>query len=284
MKWIERLNEVICYIEDHLTSEISYTKAARLACCSVFHLQRMFSYMTDMSLSEYIRRRKMTLAALDLQKNETKIVEIALKYGYQSPTAFNRAFQNVHGIAPSEAKKDGSNLKAYPPLSFQITIKGVEKMEYRIEKKEAFRIVGLKTPLSKVHEENLASVPIFWDEISRDGRLQKIISKMSAENPGVLGVNFCTEDSWNYYVAVRSEQPLEDGLEECEIPASMWAIFSGKGAMPKAIQALARRVYTEWLPNTEYEYANTPDLEMYLDATPQNANFEIWLPIIRKLK
>ena len=132
MEWIERLNGAMSYIEENLKNEIDYDKAAKIACCSTYHFQRMFSYMANMTLSEYIRRRRMSLAAVDLQNGE-KIIDVALKYGYTSPTAFNRAFQGVHGIAPSLLRSDGVSVKSYLPISFKITIKGAEEMNYRIE-------------------------------------------------------------------------------------------------------------------------------------------------------
>ena len=138
MEWIKQLNDTINYIEEHLTDEIDYGKLAQIACCSTFHYQRMFTYMAGIPLSEYIRRRKMSLAAVDLQSGE-KVLDIALKYGYSSPTSFNRAFQGVHGVTPSAAKEAGVSLKAYSPISFKITIKGVEEMNYRIEVKEAIK-------------------------------------------------------------------------------------------------------------------------------------------------
>lgn len=149
MEWIEKLNKAISYIQGHLTEEISYDELAHTACCSTYHSQRMFAYMADIPLSEYIRRRRMSSAALVLQSGKEKIIDISMKYGYASPTAFNRAFQSVHGIAPSIAQKGGTPMKSYPPVSLKITVKGVEELSYRIEKKAAFRIVGLSHPLDK---------------------------------------------------------------------------------------------------------------------------------------
>jgi len=132
MEWLSCLNEAVNYLEEHLEDEIDLERVAQIACCSSFHFQRMFSYLADLPLSEYIRRRKMTRAVFDLQNGDERIIDIALKYGYESPTAFNRAFQSVHGMAPSAARSEGVILKAYPPISFKITIKGEAEMNYRI--------------------------------------------------------------------------------------------------------------------------------------------------------
>ena len=137
MDWIERLNDAVKYIEENLSSDIDYSLAAQRACCSLYHFQRMFSYISGIPLSEYVRRRKMSLAAADIIGGE-KIIDVAVKYGYSSPTAFNRAFKSVHGVAPSDARSCGTVLKSYPPLVFKITVKGVYEMNYRIEKKDAF--------------------------------------------------------------------------------------------------------------------------------------------------
>lgn len=112
MEWIERLNKAINYIEENITKEIEYEQVAKIACCSTYHFQRMFAYMADVPLSEYIRRRRMSLAAVELQNDDKKIIDVALKYGYSSPTAFNRAFKSIHGVAPSVIKKRNNNFKS----------------------------------------------------------------------------------------------------------------------------------------------------------------------------
>ncbi len=136
MEWVERLNQSMNYIEEHLTSQIDYEQLGRIACCSTYHYQRMFTYMAGITLAEYIRRRKMSLAAVDLQDGNARIIDIAEKYGYSSPTAFNRAFQSFHGIAPSSVKDEGVSVKSFSPIVFRIAVKGATEMNYRIEKKK----------------------------------------------------------------------------------------------------------------------------------------------------
>lgn len=189
MDWIERLNGTMVYIEEYLTDDIDYEQIAKIACCSSYHYQRMFSYMAGVPLSEYIRRRRMTMAAVELQSGKEKVLDVALKYGYDSPTAFNRAFQKVHGITPSQAKESGIMVKALPPISFKITIKGEAEMNYRIEKKEAFRIIGVSTPLFKEVEKNFLNVPKFFNETAANGTIQKLAGMMKNEPMGILGVS-----------------------------------------------------------------------------------------------
>lgn len=281
MDWIERLNEAIRYMEEHLTEETDYGELARIAGCSAYHFQRMFAYMAGVPLSEYIRRRKMSLAAVDLQSGEEKIVDIALKYGYSSPTAFNRAFQSVHGIAPSLVRNGGISVKSFPPLVFKITVKGVEEMNYRIETKDAFRIVGISAPLHREIEKNFEVVPGLWQSAAADGTIGKLAGLMDARPMGLLGVSACNdEEQWRYFIAVSSTKTA-NGLEEYTVPAATWAIFPGSGTNV-SIQELEQRIVTEWLPTSGYEYGNAPDIEVYLNPDPADARFEVWIPVVKK--
>lgn len=281
MEWIERLNKAIGYIEEHLTDEIDYEQLGKIACCSSYHFQRMFAYMADTTLSEYIRRRKMSLAAVDIQGGNMKIIDVALKYGYSSPTAFNRAFQTVHGIAPSAVKSERVAVKSFPPLVFKITVKGATEMNYRIETKDEFRIVGVSHPLYKELEKNFEIVPKMWGDAASNGTLEKLVVMMNSKPMGVLGVSSCRPDEeWKYFIAVSSTQ-TDNELEELIVPAATWAIFYGEGTN-QSIQELEQRILTEWLPNSGYEYGDAPDIEVYLNADPQNAKYEVWIPVVKK--
>lgn len=281
MDWIRHLNEAMDYIEEHLAEELGYEEIARVACCSAYHFQRMFTYMAGVTLSEYIRRRRMSLAAVDLADGE-KVVDVALKYGYASPTAFNRAFQGLHGIAPSEAKREGASLKSYPPLRFQIIVKGVEEMNYRIEEKAAFRIVGISASLESDLEKNFQVVPQMWGRAAAEGILPRLGGLMDSQPMGILGVSACNdEEQWRYYIAVATTKECPDGFEEYTVPAATWAVFPGSGTN-RSVQELEQRIVTEWLPSSGYEYANAPDIEVYLNADPENARYEVWIPVIKK--
>ena len=282
MEWIERLNASLNYIEEHLSEVIEIDDLAQIACCSSYHYQRMFTYIAGIPLSEYLRRRRMSIAAVELQQSEIKIIDLALKYGYNSPTAFNRAFQSVHGIAPSAVRKAGCVVKTFPPISFRITVKGVEEMNYRIEKKEAFRIVGLSAPMKNNTEENFSVVPQLWGKAAQEGFIPKLASMMNTSIMGILGVSACFDnEQWKYFISVATSLPAEAPLEEYTVPAYTWAIFSGEGACPQAIQESERRIVTEWLPTSGYEYDNGPDIEVYLEPDPSKARFEVWIPVVR---
>ncbi|GFI62180.1 hypothetical protein IMSAG049_01353 [Clostridiales bacterium] len=228
----------------------------------------------------------MSLAAVDLQ-NGAKIIDTALKFGYSSPTAFNRAFQGVHGVAPSLVKAPGVSVKSYPPISFKITIKGAEEMNYRIEKKESFRIVGKSMLMSNDMEQNFKNVPEFWNKVSSDGTLPAICQMMNGEIKGVLGVcSTSLEDEGNakYFIAVNSTMPLNEGYDEYIVPSFTWAVFPGEGECPQAIQELEQRIFTEWLPTSGYEFDNGPDIELYINPDPNNSRFEVWIPVKKSSK
>lgn len=281
MEWVHRLNQSMNYIEEHLTDEIDYDQLARIACCSTYHYQRMFTYMAGITLAEYIRRRKMSLAAVDLQGGEAKIIDVAQKYGYRSPTAFNRAFQSFHGIAPSSVKDEGISVKSFSPIVFRMSIKGATEMDYRIETKESFRIIGVSAPLEKEIENNFMVVPKMWEDAAKNQTIQKLATMMDSSPKGLLGVSVCNDvEQWKYFIAVSSTK-ASDEFEEYIVPASTWAIFSGTGTN-QSIQELEQRIITEWLPTSGYEYANAPDIEVYLNPDPQNAKYEVWIPVSKK--
>jgi AraC family transcriptional regulator len=285
MEWLERLNASIDYIEKNLTGEIDYDEAARYACCSTFHYQSMFSYMANIPLSEYIRRRRMTLAAFELQSSDVKIIDLALKLGYDSPTSFNRAFQSVHGVTPSFARKEGITLKAFPRMIFLISIKGDAVMNYKVVKKEAFRIVGVSEHMEMDVEKNMARVPMFWAETFQNGMFDKICAVGNQEPAGVLGISTCMNGKeLDYYIACASDLPVPENMTEYMVPAMTWAIFECIGPMPGALQELQKRIVSEWLPTSGYEYADAPDIELYPEGDTSSPDYrcEAWLPIVKK--
>lgn len=289
MDWLKRMNEALEYIEKNLDAEIDYAAVAQKACCSSYHFQRMFSYMAEVPLSEYIRRRRMSRAAFDLQNTGERVIDIALKYGYDSPTAFTRAFQKLHGIAPNAARERGVMLKSYPPIAFQVSIKGATVMNYKIEEKKAFRIVGAK--LSTTMEDNACyrDIPDFWKETAQSGKIARLAPLIDREPFAMLGVSTCCEpltdtSKFDYYIAAVTEKATPEGMDEFTVPAASWAVFECIGSMPAAIQEMQKRIVTEWLPSSGYEYGNAPDIEVYFDEDGSKADTrsEIWIPVVKK--
>jgi AraC family transcriptional regulator len=176
MDWLERMNNAMDYIESNLADDISYDKIAQLACCSSYHFQRMFPFITGVTLSEYIRRRRLTLAAFELQTIDIKIIDVAIKYGYDSPEAFARAFKTLHGVMPTSARDIGVTLKAFPRMTFNISIKGDVEMKYRIEKRESFEVFGVYTEISIEQEKVFTQVPLFFKKCDEDGTTDAIMN------------------------------------------------------------------------------------------------------------
>lgn len=279
MEWIERLNQVIEYIEAHLTEKIDYQKLASIANCPLYHFQKIFLYMTNMTVSEYIRKRRMSLAAVDLKHSDSKVIDIALKYGYESPTAFNRAFQSIHGCAPSLVRKETCSLKSYPAIQFRFSIWGNDVLDYKIMRKESFRIIGKSYPLSKNLKNNFKNIPIKWNECLINGTLTHLYELGNQEVASLLGVSIHYLDDWRYMIAVKS-LVTDHSFDEYMIPAATWAVFSGHGTN-KSLQELEKRVIMEWLPTSGYQYADIPDIEVYIKADPNDAIYEYWLPVIK---
>lgn len=282
MKWLENLSNAIEYIEKNLDSDISVDAAAQIACCSTYYFQRMFTYVAGISLSEYIRRRRMSQAAFELQRTDKKVLDIALKYGYSSPTAFNRAFQSVHGITPVAAKNIGSVLNAYPPIKFSVKVTGGTAMSYRITEKAAMRIVGVRIPLVTDMEENQKVVPEFWKDTLISDRLSQIVKLTNQEPDGILGVSvYLNPQEIFYYIAASTDKKPPENMYEYEIPASTWVVFENDGFFKEDVQNVFRRFYTEWLPFSGYEYAGLPDIEVYpaLKSKPLDGHSEVWIAI-----
>ena len=283
MDWLDRLNDAMTYVEENLTGEITLEGAARRAACSAYHFQRMFPYLAGVPFSEYVRRRRMSAAAMELTEGGAKIVDVAAKYGYDSPTAFNRAFQSVHGLPPSAARNRGAALTAFPRITFTLSIKGEEAMNYRIEEKEAFRIVGYGTKEPMTMEDCFQKVPLFWQQVSGD--IPKLCELMDGSRPlGVLGVSACDNGTFSgYYIAVATERPVPEGMDEYRVPAGTWAVFPCVGPMPSAMQTLQQRIVSEWLPSSGYEYAAAPDIEVYFPGDQSSPEYrsEVWLPIVK---
>ena len=285
MEWLKKLGKAIDYIEDNLDKEISYDEAARIACCSPYYFQRVFSYVSGVSLAEYIRRRKMTQAAFELQRADSRVIDVALKYGYSSPTSFNRAFQNVHGITPTAAKLGGNVLQAYPSIQFKIEITGGSAMAYRIAKKPPLRIVGIRIPLTSDMEDNLRIVPEFWKASLQGEQFLEICKLSNGEQRGILGISvYKNPKKIYYYIGVAANTPAPAGMYGFEIPAATWVIFENDGRFKEDVQSVFKRFYMEWLPFSGYQYAELPDIEVYpiCSGQPVNGHSEVWIAVVKE--
>jgi len=287
---LERMNQALAYIEDNLADEIDFKEVERLALCSEYHFRRMFSFLAGVTLSEYIRRGRLTLAALDLVNSDVLVIDVALKYGYTSPDSFTRAFQSLHGVTPSEARINGQALKAYPRMTFQLTIKGGSEMNYRIEEKEPFKIVGIMKRVLIVFEGVNPEISAMWQSLDAD--LINTLKALSDVEPRGLisaSANFSEgrmeeEGELDHYIGVATTREAPDGLAKLEVPASMWAVFEAVGPFPETLQNVWGRIYSEWFPTSGYEVAPGPEMlwNEGKDTSLPNYRSEIWIPVVKK--
>lgn len=284
MNLLESMNEAIGYIEKNLNYKIDYSEVARVAGCSQWYLQRMFMSITDISISEYIRRRRLTLAAFDLQNSDSSVLEIALKYGYQSSDSFTRAFKAMHSVTPSKSREGGVLLKSYAPITFVLSIKGVSAMNYRIEEKGKIRVVGVKKWFSTINSEQMKEIPKMWDNFDKE-KMEQI--KSLSETKSIMGI--CADmynDGFDYWIGAITEKECPKDMFEMEIPASTWAIFEVIGPMrplPNKLQDIWGRIFSEWLPNSGYKHAEIPEFECYSngDCMGETYKSEIWIPVVK---
>jgi AraC family transcriptional regulator len=272
------------HIEKNLDGEISPSELAKYVGCSAYHFTRMFSFIAGISLSEYIRRRRLTSAAFDLQQG-AKVLDTAVKYGYDSPTSFNRAFQNLHGIAPKEARKKGSQMKSYPVMSFHLSVRGDVQMNYRIEERGAFCLAGIREKMAMVGgEENFRRITELWAGLTGDNA-GRIMSVSNGLMDGLVGASANHDgESFDYYIAATVDDNVETDFELLHVPATTWAIFESVGALPDAIVNVWRRIFSEWFPTSGYENAELPTLEIYSegDTTADDYKCELWVPIAKR--
>ena len=286
MDWLQRMTDAINYMEQHVEEPFDIAEVAQIACSSSFHFQRMFHMLTGITVMEYLRKRRLTLAAQELAVKRTKVIDVALKYGYETPESFAKAFKQLHGISPTAARLPGQKLKAFPRISFQLSLKGDQQMDYKIVEREAFQVVGKALKVSTRDGENLKRIPAFWTEFNQDGTCEKLCVDYKAQE--ILGICMDMEpekEQLTYMIAVKGGVGYT-GQEYTvrEIPASSWAVFTSIGSIPDAIQKVWERIFQEWFPATGYEHAPAPELEVYPpgDLNAPDYKCEVWIPIVKK--
>lgn len=287
MDWIQGMQKAIDYMEDHLLEPTAYDRIAKAAGSSVFHFMRMFNILTGFTVGEYIRNRRLTLAGQELALSGVKILDTALKYGYETHESFTKAFQRFHGVSPSGAREPGVQLKSIGKLSIQVILKGDRALNYKLIEKEAFTVVGRKIKVSTKDGKNFEIVPKFCSDCQKDGTCETL-GRMVTDDMGVMGIcaNFKNEE-FDYYMAVTcADGKIPAGMETLLIPKHTWAVFESVGPMPDAIQDVWKRIFSEWFPASEFEHADGPELEVYEPGDMSKPDYKsyVWIPVVKKTK
>lgn len=285
VEWMDSISAAIEYIESHITDNISADDVAKHVCISSFYFQKGFSMLCGFTVTEYIRNRRLALAGGELATTDAKVIDVGMKYGYDSPDSFTKAFTRFHGIAPSMVKKDGILIKSFAPLKVEISLKGGYLMEYKIIEKDSFTVLAASKQFK--YENAKQEVPHFWQEHYANGNGKYVC--------GMYGINIDEQmgnESFEYLIAdiYNPTNEIPEGLITKTIPAFTWAVFPCVGPMPVALQNVNTKIFSEWLPALkEYEFAAGYCVEMY-DAPDKYPNgiqdekyySEIWIPVKKK--
>lgn len=287
MDWINGIQRALNYVEEHLTENIDYERVAKEAYSSEFHFSRMFGMLCGFSICDYVRSRRLALAGEELCSTNKKIIDIALKYGYDTPEGFTRAFTKFHGITPNQARR-GKAVKTFSKLSVKLILSGGNTMDYRIEKKESFKLICRKKQVNKPQGDTAtADISAFWGECSVDGTMNTLCKYSKFDNfKGILGVCFSSEmanDGFPYGIGAEynGEKITDKNFEVIEIPAYTYAVFECRGKMPDAFVTIYKQICTEFFPQSNYEYCNGVELEVYPSSDTQNPDYycEIWIAV-----
>lgn len=285
VEWIESISKAIAYIEDNITNELNIEQIAGEVSISPFYFQKGFSMLCGFTISDYIRQRRLTLAGGEIVSSDVKIIDIALKYGYDSPDSFTKAFTRFHGITPTAARRHGAMIKAFAPLKISFTLKGGFCVECKIVKKDSFTVIGHMKKFR--YDDAFTEIPKFWNEYCQTSKVNTVC--------GMYGVNMDEKmegGEFEYIIADDYKEGAEvpEGFVTKTIPAFTWAVFPCRGAMPASMQEVNKRIFSEWLPNSrDYEIAAGYNIEMYEAVSKypnglQDENYysEIWIPVKNK--
>ncbi|WP_433529326.1 AraC family transcriptional regulator [Micromonospora sp. CA-263727] len=282
---LERLNQAMEHIERHLDRSVDAAELARIAVTSEYHFRRLFSALAGIPLSEYVRRRRLTVAGAEVLAGERTLLDIAVRWGYGSAEAFTRAFKAVHGVGPGEARRTGAALHAQPRMSFRLTVEGSSSMRYRIVQKESFQLAGRKARVPLVHEGLNPAIVAFVKSIEPATR-DRIEALSDQEPAGIVNVsdglagNRAEGTELDYWYGVVTGAEIPDDLAVLPVPAGTWAVFETSGAFPEAVQYLWRDVFTQWFPANPYRSRPGPEISRTrVSADGSHADAELWIPV-----
>ncbi len=289
MNTLEKLNAALRYIEENLDGRIDYREVARRAHCSEYHFKRVFSFLAGIPLSEHIRRRRLTLAAADLRGGGLRVLDVAVKYGYESADSFTRAFTTLHGVTPGEVRRGKGTTKSYSPLTFALRIQGGDTMEYRVITKDAFSIVGMCRRVKiQFHGVN-PEIASMWESLDTK-TIEKLKACNDIEPNGMISgsVNFSSDrmeekGELDHYIGVATTGPVPECFDHLPVAPGHWAVFPSEGPFPGTLQETWGRIYSEWLPSTDYELVEGPEILWIreMDRESTRCKSEIWIPVHR---
>lgn len=281
MRWTECISDAITFMEENLTEAITIEDIAASVQLSPYYFQKGFSLLCDFTVGDYLRNRRLAQAGVEVAATDSKIIDIAMKYGYDSPDSFTKAFVRFHGNTPTAVRKDGAGIRSFAPVSIKFTLEGGYQMDYKIVEKAAFKVVGLQQ--SFTYDEAQTAVPKLWGSFHQ---------RAGQEICPMYGINMdlaMAGNTFEYLIAddYHETKAVPEGFLVKEIPAFTWAVFSCRGKMPEKMQQVNRQIYSEWLPNCkEYEIAAGYCIECYADpadypAGVEDENYysEIWIPV-----
>ncbi|MFB7122863.1 GyrI-like domain-containing protein [Kitasatospora sp. NPDC056273] len=289
---LEHLNRAMDRIEHDLDREVDVAELARIAMTSEYHFRRLFSMLAGMPLSEYVRRRRLTVAGAEVLDGERTLLDIAVRYGYSSGEAFARAFRAMHGVGPGEARRDGAVLVSQPRMSFRLIVEGSSSMEYRIVEKPDFRIVGRKARVTLIYLGINPGIAEFIKGLGKE--TVERIAELSGDDPaGILSVSddFSPNreegselDYWHAVVA-RDGAAVPADLDVLDVPAGTWAVFTNSGPFPQALQEMWADVAGQWFPSNPYEARPGPEI-LRVSPVPgtADAEAELWIPVARAVR
>lgn len=283
---IGTLNALVDLVEQCTADEIDVTAFAREHGTTEYHLRRMFSSLAGMPLSEYVRRRRMTLAGAELVAGASSLLDVAVRHGYGSVEAFGRAFRTVHGIGPADARRDGGPLRTQPTLRFRLSVEGSTPMHVTITTRPELVLAGHAATVPLMHEgvnpqiqEHIAGIPA-----EEHVRLKSL---SDAEPGGILAVTADIEPdapegsplTYLHGVALQASTPVPGDLDRIPLEAGTWAVFASEGPFPETLQNLWAATATEWFPSNPWRLRPGPSIVRYLEFTGTHASCELWLPV-----
>lgn len=296
MEWIKQLQNAVNFMEEHLLEKISYEDVAGSVYMSSYNFHRTFSLMAGMTANEYIRSRRLSLAAREFQSTDISVLEAALKYGYETPESFSKAFVRFHGSTPSQAKVKGTPLRMFNPLVIKITLEGGTVMDYRIVKKEAQKFIALVRafPNEIMNDESDHSIPDFWSEAYDKNLVEPMKNLRPAGKRDLYGLcspKLDEQENFQYGIGVIVDEEtdmtgcaalLEQGYRFWEVDSAEYVVFKCMGDDGDCIGQAWSRFYREFLPQTEYEQTELTDFEIYYEDGESGMFCELWVPVKKK--